>query len=143
MLVRISEIEIDADHLEEYKAILREEAEASVRLEPGVISIFPMCEKENPTEVSSNAQRMRTRNSTLSRRASCNTRRTPCSATCGCVPIWHRATTASSPSPPAGAGVGDAHATGLLRRLAPRLLGAASGEGGFREALKRLLLSGL
>src|SRR5918993_482730 len=51
MMVRISEIEIDADYLEEYKAILKEEAEASVRLEPGVISIFPMYKKENPTAV--------------------------------------------------------------------------------------------
>src|SRR5215207_7408247 len=51
MLVRISEIEIHANHLEEYKAILKEEAEASVRLEPGVISIFPMYKKEKPTEV--------------------------------------------------------------------------------------------
>jgi quinol monooxygenase YgiN len=51
MLVRISEIEIHANYLEEYKAILKEEAEASVRLEPGVISIFPMYQKENPTEV--------------------------------------------------------------------------------------------
>jgi quinol monooxygenase YgiN len=51
MMVRISEIQIDADHLEEYNAILKEESEASVRLEPGVISIFPMYQKENPTEV--------------------------------------------------------------------------------------------
>jgi quinol monooxygenase YgiN len=51
MMVRISEIEIHAQHLEEYKAILREEAEASVRLEPGVICIFPMYQKENPTQV--------------------------------------------------------------------------------------------
>ncbi len=51
MMVRISEIEIDASYLEEYKAILKEEAEASVRLEPGVISIFPMYQKENPTAV--------------------------------------------------------------------------------------------
>ena len=51
MLVRISEIEIHANYLEEYKAILKEEAEASVRLEPGVISIFPMYQKESPTEV--------------------------------------------------------------------------------------------
>ena len=51
MLVRISEIEIHANYLEEYKAILKEEAEASVRLEPGVISIFPMYKKENPTAV--------------------------------------------------------------------------------------------
>ena len=51
MLVRISEIEIHPDYLEEYKEILRKEAEASVRLEPGVISIFPMFEKEDSTQV--------------------------------------------------------------------------------------------
>ncbi|MEH2148688.1 putative quinol monooxygenase [Nostoc sp.] len=51
MMVRISEIEIDSNYLNEYKAILKEESEASVRLEPGVISIFPMYQKENPTEV--------------------------------------------------------------------------------------------
>lgn len=50
MMVRISEIQVDANHLEEYKAILKEEAEASVRLEPGVIAIFPMYQRENPTE---------------------------------------------------------------------------------------------
>ncbi len=51
MLVRISEIEILPESLEEYKAILMEEAAASVKLEPGVIAIFPMFEKENPTQV--------------------------------------------------------------------------------------------
>jgi quinol monooxygenase YgiN len=51
MIVRLSEIEIEPDHLEEYKAILKEEAAASVNLEPGVISIFPMYQKENPTAV--------------------------------------------------------------------------------------------
>jgi len=33
MLVRISEIQVHAEHLAQYKAILTEEAEASVRLE--------------------------------------------------------------------------------------------------------------
>ncbi|WP_206367856.1 putative quinol monooxygenase [Sphingobacterium chungjuense] len=51
MMVRIAELEIEPSHFEEYKAILIEEAEASVRLEPGVISIFPMFEIENPTQV--------------------------------------------------------------------------------------------
>ena len=51
MLVRISEIQINPEHLEEYKAILKEEAAASVELEPGVISIFPMSERDNPTEI--------------------------------------------------------------------------------------------
>ena len=51
MMVRISEIEVDPSYLTEYKAILTEEAAASVRLEPGVISIFPMYQKENLTAV--------------------------------------------------------------------------------------------
>jgi quinol monooxygenase YgiN len=51
MMVRISEIQIEPSRLDEYVAILKEEAEASVRLEPGVVSIFPMFQKENPTEV--------------------------------------------------------------------------------------------
>jgi quinol monooxygenase YgiN len=51
MLVRISEIQIHAEYLEEYNAILKEEAEASVRLEPGVITIFPMSQRGNPTEL--------------------------------------------------------------------------------------------
>ncbi|WP_232065178.1 putative quinol monooxygenase [Rhodocytophaga rosea] len=51
MMVRIAEIEIVPASLEEYKAILEEEAAASVKLEPGVIAIFPMYQKENPTQV--------------------------------------------------------------------------------------------
>ena len=51
LIVRISEIEIDAHQLEQYKAVLKEEAETSVRLEAGVVSIFPMYEKEKPTRV--------------------------------------------------------------------------------------------
>ena len=51
MIIRISEIEIDSKHLEEYNKILKEEAEASVRLEPGVISIFPMYQNENPNQI--------------------------------------------------------------------------------------------
>ena len=51
MMVRIAEVEIDPQYLEEYKAILREEAAASMRLEPGVLSIFPMSLKDTPTQV--------------------------------------------------------------------------------------------
>lgn len=51
MLVRISEIEIYRDSLPAYKAILKEEAEASVRLEPGVISIFPMYQQKDSTQI--------------------------------------------------------------------------------------------
>ena len=51
MMVRIAEIEIFPDKLDTYKAILKEEADASVRLEPGVLCIFPMYQKENPTQI--------------------------------------------------------------------------------------------
>lgn len=51
MMIRISEIEIDSGYLKDYKAILKEESRASVKLEPGVISIYPMYQKEHPTQV--------------------------------------------------------------------------------------------
>lgn len=47
--IRIAEIEIHPEHLEAYLEILREESEASLRLEPGVVAIFPMSQKESPT----------------------------------------------------------------------------------------------
>ena len=50
-MVRVAEIDINPQYLEEYKSILKEEAEASVRLEPGVIAIFPMFERENSTKI--------------------------------------------------------------------------------------------
>ena len=51
MMIRISEIEIVSEHLEEYKSILKEEAAASLAKEPGVIAIFPMFQKEQPTQL--------------------------------------------------------------------------------------------
>ena len=50
-MVRISEIEIVPEHLEEYKAILEKESSESVKIEPGVIAIYPMYQKENPTQI--------------------------------------------------------------------------------------------
>jgi len=51
MMIRISEIEIKSEYLDEYLSILKEESKASVALESGVISIYPMYQKENPTEI--------------------------------------------------------------------------------------------
>lgn len=51
MMIRISEIQVAPEHLSEYISILKEEAEASVRFESGVISIYPMFQKENLTEI--------------------------------------------------------------------------------------------
>ncbi|WP_229244114.1 putative quinol monooxygenase [Emticicia sp. CRIBPO] len=51
MMIRISEIEIYPEFLTEYKNILKEEAGASVRLEPGVVAIFPMYQREDSTQI--------------------------------------------------------------------------------------------
>lgn len=51
MLVRLSELEIEPAFLSEYLSILQEEAGASMRLEPGVISILPMQQQETPTQI--------------------------------------------------------------------------------------------
>jgi quinol monooxygenase YgiN len=51
LMIRISEIEIDSNYVEEYNSILKEESRESMKLEPGVISIYPMYQKENPTQV--------------------------------------------------------------------------------------------
>ncbi len=51
MMIRIAEIEILPEYLDEYLKILKEESSASVELEPGVISLYPMYQKENPTQI--------------------------------------------------------------------------------------------
>lgn len=51
MMIRLSEIEIDSNYLKEYTSILQEEARASVQLEAGVIAIYPLYQKENPTQI--------------------------------------------------------------------------------------------
>jgi alkylhydroperoxidase/carboxymuconolactone decarboxylase family protein YurZ/quinol monooxygenase YgiN len=51
MMVRISEIEIVPQYLEEYKSILKEESAVSVNIEPGVISLFAMYQKDKPAYV--------------------------------------------------------------------------------------------
>lgn len=51
MLIRIAEIQIYPDYQQEYLSILKQEAAASVKKEPGVIAIFPMVKDGNPTEI--------------------------------------------------------------------------------------------
>jgi quinol monooxygenase YgiN len=48
---RVAEIEIDPSQLEAYKAALKEQIEAAVRLEPGVLALYSVAEKENPARV--------------------------------------------------------------------------------------------
>jgi len=50
-LVRLARLTIDPARLDNYKIILKEEIEASVRLEPGVLTLYAVSEKENPTHI--------------------------------------------------------------------------------------------
>jgi quinol monooxygenase YgiN len=46
---RIANIIVEAQHLESYKAALKEEIEASIKLEPGVLTLYPVSAREDPT----------------------------------------------------------------------------------------------
>lgn len=49
--VRLSKITVDPARLIEYNVYLKEEIEASMRLEPGVLTLYAVAEKEHPNEV--------------------------------------------------------------------------------------------
>jgi len=49
--VRVAEIEIDPVQLEPYKAAVKEQIEAAVRLEPGVLALYSVTDKENPAHI--------------------------------------------------------------------------------------------
>jgi quinol monooxygenase YgiN len=51
LVVRIAKLQIDSAQIEQYKAILKEHAETAVRVEPGVITLYAVVEKNNPTHV--------------------------------------------------------------------------------------------
>lgn len=50
-VVRLSKITVDADRLDEYNAYLKEEIEASMRLEPGVLTLYAVAEKDAPNRI--------------------------------------------------------------------------------------------
>jgi quinol monooxygenase YgiN len=49
--MRVAEIEIDPSQIELYKAAVKEQIEAAVRLEPGVLALYSVADKENPSHV--------------------------------------------------------------------------------------------
>ena len=49
--VRVAELEIDSTQLAGYMAAAREQIETSVRVEPGVLALYSVAEKDNPTRV--------------------------------------------------------------------------------------------
>jgi quinol monooxygenase YgiN len=50
-LVRIALIEVDSNQINSYNNFLREEIEASIQKEPGVLTLYAVAEKENPERV--------------------------------------------------------------------------------------------
>ncbi|TPK54172.1 MULTISPECIES: putative quinol monooxygenase [unclassified Mesorhizobium] len=50
-IVTIAELEIDPDQIDSYKALIAEEIEASVRIEPGVLFLHAVSEKGAPEKV--------------------------------------------------------------------------------------------
>jgi len=50
-IVRISELEIDPDHLTAYKAALKEEIETSIRVEPGVLILYAVSLKDHQNQI--------------------------------------------------------------------------------------------
>lgn len=49
--VRLAKLRIAAAHLNRYTAALREEIATSLRVEPGVLTLYAMAEKDNPTYI--------------------------------------------------------------------------------------------
>jgi quinol monooxygenase YgiN len=50
-LVRIAELEIDASQLSAYREALKEEIETSIRVEPGVLTLYAVSVKDQPSQV--------------------------------------------------------------------------------------------
>ena len=48
-MVRLAKLTIDPAQLEAYKAALKEEIEDSIRLEPGVLTLYAVSENDRPT----------------------------------------------------------------------------------------------
>lgn len=50
-VVRIASLRIDSAQLENYMAALKEHAETAVRVEPGVLTLYAVAEKNDPTRI--------------------------------------------------------------------------------------------
>lgn len=49
--VRLARVTIDSTQVESYKVMLKEEIETSVRLEPGVLTLYAVSDKKNPNHI--------------------------------------------------------------------------------------------
>jgi len=50
-MVRLAKLVIDSTQLENYRVFLKEEIETSVRVEPGVLTLYAVAEKDKPTHI--------------------------------------------------------------------------------------------
>lgn len=50
-IVRLAKLVIDSAQLDTYKILLKEGIETAVRLEPGVLTLYAVSEKSNPTHI--------------------------------------------------------------------------------------------
>jgi quinol monooxygenase YgiN len=50
-IVRLAELEIDPAQLDAYKLALKEEIETSIRVEPGVLTLYAVSLKEHPEQI--------------------------------------------------------------------------------------------
>jgi quinol monooxygenase YgiN len=50
-MVRLAKLEIDPAQLKNYTTLLKEEIETSVQVEPGVLTLYAVAEKDNPTRI--------------------------------------------------------------------------------------------
>ena len=50
-MVRLAKLVIDSTQLENYNALLKEEIETSIRVEPGVLTLYAVAEKNDPTHI--------------------------------------------------------------------------------------------
>ena len=51
LVVRMAKLHIDSTQLESYRVALKEEIETAVRVEPGVLTLYAVYEKNSPTHV--------------------------------------------------------------------------------------------
>jgi len=51
LVVRIAKLQIDSTQLDAYKAALKQHAETAVRVEPGVLTLYAVSDKNHPTHI--------------------------------------------------------------------------------------------
>jgi quinol monooxygenase YgiN len=51
LVIHVAKLRIDPAQLENYKKILKEEIETAIRVEPGVLNLYAVSEKDNPAYI--------------------------------------------------------------------------------------------